>query len=250
MLTRTLCAFKGLSAEAEARCWRRGCLNWRGLALQAPTLFSEGKSRLLLEQVLYFEAALQARCIDFFVGRLPCGHRLRILPEFREDVAWLDIETDGLGPRADITVIGMYWRGRMRSYVRGVNLEAFIGDWLQVGVLATFNGARFDVPMVMRHFGFSTHPPHIDLMAEARHWGFSGGLKCIEQQLGYVRNCDEQGDGGQAVTLWEAYRSSGNEDHLNKLLAYNRGDVMALETLARNFWKLSCRNYDAPHPLF
>lgn len=250
MLTRTLCAFRGLSAEAEARCWRRGCLNWRGLALLAPALFSERKSRLLTEQIPFFEKALEARCIDFFVGRLPCGHRLRIFPEFRKAVAWLDIETAGLGPGASITVIGMYWRGRMRNYVRGINLEEFIGDWQRVEALATFNGARFDIPMIMRHFGFTTHPPHIDLMNEARHWGYAGGLKIIERRLGYERNEDEHGDGRQAVALWNAYQCSGNEKYLHNLIAYNRCDTMVLERLARHIWKLSCQNYDAPHPVF
>jgi len=250
MLTRTLCCFKGVSAEAERSLWRKGCLSWRHLALSACRHFSEEKAKAVAAQVPLCETALAARVADFFVGRLPCGHKLRILPEFLEDMVFLDIETTGLERGAVITLIGLWRRGEVETFVRGLNLHDFVRVWREIGVLATYNGARFDLPFVMREFGFSVRPPHIDLMAEARHWGLTGGLKAIERRLGYSRTEDENGDGIDAINLWQEYAEKNNEQALRHLTAYNTRDVLSLRLLSLHLWQLSCQNYDAPHPVF
>ena len=250
MLTRSLCCFKGVSAEAEQRLWRRGCLSWRHLKMTAPRHFSIKKRADLMARMPFYEAALEARSADFFIGNLPCGHKLRILPEFQENAAFLDIETTGLERASLITVIGLWHHGTLEPFVRGRNLPDFIKAWQNTDVLITFNGTHFDLPFLMREFGFTGHPPHIDLMAEAKHWGLTGGLKAIEQKLGYRRTAEESGDGHEAVTLWNTYAETGNEHALKKLLAYNTRDVLSLRLLSRHLWRLSCQNYDAPHPLF
>lgn len=248
MLTRSLCCFKGLSAEAEARLWRRGCLDWRHLKVMSRNLLSASKSTSVLEQLSFFESALDARSADFFINRLPCGHKLRIFPALQTEAAFLDIETTGLGRDAVITVIGALHNGSMKTFVRGRNLPDFIRLWQKTGVLLTFNGTHFDLPFLMRTFGFSHHPPHIDLMTEARHWGFSGGLKVIENKLGCMRTEEEDGTGQQAVELWNQFDTTGDETSLRKLVAYNTRDVQSLHLLARHLWKLSCQNYPAPRP--
>lgn len=250
MLTRSLCCFKGLSAAAEQRLWRRGCLTWRHLKLTARHHLSDKKADGLMAQAPFYEAALEARAVDFFIGRLPCGHRLRILPEFQDETAFLDIETTGLDRASLVTVIGLWRRGTVETFVRGRNIADFIKAWQKIGVLLTFNGTHFDLPFLMRELGLSVHPPHVDLMAEARHWGLTGGLKTIEQRLGYTRTAQESGDGGDAVRLWNEYTENGNELALKHLTAYNTRDVLSLRLLSRHIWRLSCQNYDVPHPVF
>jgi len=250
MLTRSLCCFKGISAEAEQRLWRRGCLSWRHLKVMARQHLSVKKSDALMAGMPLYEAALEARASDFFIGKLPCGHKLRILPEFQEDAAFLDIETTGLKRASPITVIGLWHHGTVETFVRSRNLSDFIKAWQKIDVLMTFNGTHFDLPFLMREFGFSVHPPHIDLMTEAKYWGLTGGLKAIERKLGYRRTEEESGDGREAVTLWNEYAETGNEHALKKLVAYNTRDVLSLHLLSRQLWRLSCQNYDAPHPVF
>lgn len=248
MLTRTLCCFKGISAEAERSLWRKGCLSWRHLALSACRHFSAAKAEAVAAQVPLCEAALDARAADFFIGRLPCGHKLRILPEFKDDICYLDIETTGLERRAMITVIGLWRRGKVETFVRGRNLHDFVRVWKDVGALVTFNGARFDLPFIMREFGFSVHPPHIDLLCESRAYGHVGGLKGIERKLGYIRSPDEDGDGVEAVRLWHEYTTTADETVLRRLVAYNTRDVLSLILLAQHLWRISCQNYNAPLP--
>lgn len=246
MLTRSLCCFKGLTPESEQRLWRRGCCSWRHLGFMAEREFSMRKAAMLIEQVPVFELALASRCADFFIGRLPCGYRMRILPEFREEVAYLDIETDEMSKASAITVIGVLWRGNLHTFVRGKNLADFIKIWVSLDIVVTFNGARFDLPLIMREFRFTTCPPHIDLMDEARHWGLAGGLKQIEKQLGIVRAENETGMGIDAVRLWEKYSRIGDSSALEKLVLYNARDVRSLPKLAEHVLWLSCQNYPRP----
>lgn len=250
MLTRSLCCFKGISPEAEVHLWHKGCLSWRHLAMMSAQLFSPQKKTLLYEQIPLFNVALEANCVDFFVNRLPRGYKLRILPQFNDKIAYLDIETTGLGPKADLTVIGLYWQGTMHTFIKGANLNDFLKLWGQIGVLVTFNGSRFDLPVLMQHFGLSTHPPHIDLFDEARQWGFTGGLKAIETKIGIIRTQEESGDGEEAVALWNDYANEGNQQSLEKLIVYNTRDVLSLQVLAQRIWKMACQNYTAPHPKF
>ncbi len=247
MLMRSLCCFSGVSSEAELRLWRKGCLSWRHLAFEAERHFSPRKCASILAQIPLFSTALESRCPDFFLSRLPCGHRLRILPEFADDVAYLDIETSGLDRASEITVVGVYCQGRMNTYVKGRNLNEFIGMWQRLKIVATFNGSRFDLPVIMKQFGLNVHPPHVDLMDEARHWGLSGGLKAIERKIGVSRTEEEVGTGEDAVLLWNDYVSNGNQQALEKLITYNKRDVRSLLELARHIWSLSCREYPAPH---
>lgn len=248
MLTRSFCCFRGLSVEAEAMLWRRGCLSWRHFGIEARRVLSPAKSASVIEQLPLFKTALEARSADFFVGRLPAGHRLRIFPAFVQDAAFLDIETTGLSRQAVVTVISVLQNGKMQTFVRGRNLHDFIQVWQGMRVVLTFNGACFDLPFLMREFGFSCKPAHIDLKHEAKCWGLRGGLKEIESRLGYRRTNIESGDGEKAVELWETYEMTGDAIHLQKLIAYNTCDVRSLELLARRIWKLSCQNYPAPHP--
>lgn len=250
MLTRSHCCFSGISPEAELRLWRKGCLSWRHLTFEASRHFSPRKCESLLAQIPLFAAALDARCPDFFLNRLPCGRRLRILPEFSDAISYLDIETNGLERKSEITVIGICRTGVTETYVKGKNLHDFIKAWQQLQIVATFNGARFDLPMIMKQFGFSVHPPHIDLMDEARHWGLAGGLKAIEGKIGISRTEEESGCGEDAVKLWNDYVDNGNQHALDKLIAYNTRDVLSLPELARYIWKKSCREYPAPHSEF
>jgi len=250
MLTRSFCCFKGLSPDAESCLWRRGCLSWRHLRIGVKQVLSDAKSASVRAQMPFFEAALGARSADFFVNRLPDGHKLRIFPCFLPEAAFVDIETTGLSRQSVVTVIGVLRNGTIETYVRGRNLPDFIRVWQTAGVLLTFNGTRFDLPFLMREFGVANHPAHIDVLSEAKVWGFFGGLKEIEKKLGYERTGGESGNGEEAVTLWRKYEATGDEDLLSRLIAYNTCDVRSLSLLAQHVWKLSCQHYDAPHPMF
>ena len=115
-------------------------------------------------------------------------------------------------------------------------------------MLVSFYGTRFDLPMLARTFDFTCLPPHIDLMHEARAYGYTGGLKSIERSLGIRRTANEEGDGEMAVRLWRSHADEGDDSSLVRLLQYNARDVRSLVVLSR---KILRQSFDAyPGPLY
>ena len=245
MLTRSLCCFRGVSASAERKLWRAGCLAWDYLP-QTWRVLSPRKAADLAAQIPELKAALEGRVADYFLKRLPIGHRLRVWPDFTDGMAFLDVETTGLGPRDELTVIGLWQAGRMLNFVRGQNLCEFLGLWRSIDVLVTFNGTRFDLPMLARTFDLTRLPPHIDLMHEARVYGYTNGLKSIERSLGIRRTANEEGDGDMAVRLWRRYADEGDDSCLVRLLQYNARDVRSLVVLSRKLLRHSLAGYPGP----
>ncbi len=153
-------------------------------------------------------------------------------PEFRDSVAFLDIETTGLGQHHDITLIGVYDGKKTHSYILGDNLKKFEKDIRKYKLLVTFNGACFDIPFILSKFNsLDLGQTHIDLRWTLRRIGLSGGLKSIEQQLGLSRSEEtENMSGWDAVRLWKQYQR-GDSDSLDLLLQYNREDVVNLKKI-------------------
>ncbi len=245
MLRNSFCCFRGVSEAAERTLWSAGCLEWRYLPL-ARRAVSARKRQQMMDQVAEMQAALAGGLAGFFLSRLPPGHRLRAWPEFQNRTLFLDIETTGLRATDDITVIGVWQMGVYSHYVRGINLERFLEVLGRAKLLITFNGRRFDWPVVERTFGCSLPIPHIDLMNEARVYGYTGGLKSIEPRLGIRREGTETGDGLLAVALWRQYRETGDQTALENLLSYNNRDVESLVALSRQLFRISVQHYPGP----
>jgi len=152
--------------------------------------------------------------------------------------AYLDIETTGLSP-ADclVTVVGMYiCNGDNTKVIQLVGkditdyslLEALGG----VSIIYTYNGSRFDLPFIRGCLGINLTEvfPHHDLMYDCWRNNLYGGLKAVERQVGIERHLKDV-NGYEAVRLWWKYVESFDLDALNRLLEYNKEDVVNLKTL-------------------
>lgn len=147
--------------------------------------------------------------------------------------AYLDIETSF---RGGITIIGLHWPGRATLQLVGAEvtpanlLEALAGT----AVLKTYNGARFDLPVIRQRLGLDLNPlfRHEDLMLKCWQHRLKGGLKAVERQLGISRKSAGI-DGWQAMRLWAAWEQSGERASLEALLLYNREDVELLPEVER-----------------
>ena len=95
----------------------------------------------------------------------------------------------------------------------------------------TYSGARFDLPLLRRHFGLPLAQPHLDLCPVLHAWHLYGGLKATEAALGLRRRRSTGVDGLEAVRLWERYRRGHDPAALRQLLVYNAEDVLVLEML-------------------
>lgn len=152
--------------------------------------------------------------------------------------AYLDIETSFDGT---ITVVGLYAQDRgMIQLIGGKISDLAVWRALEgVQAICTYNGSRFDLPVIRRRLGldlakeFRSH----DLMYHCWRHGLYGGLKRVEQQLGIARG-SKGIDGFEAMRLWSRYEEGGDEEALRTLLSYNRDDVLNLPVLEARLLEL------------
>lgn len=230
MLEQTFCHIPGIGAKTEQGLWAAGIGSWREVAGHAE--LPARKAAVLTQQADESLARLAQRDVRFFAERLPANQHWRLFPHFRDRLAYLDIETTGLGNPGDhITTIALYDGTAIRHYVYGDNLARFAKDILAYDLLVTFNGKGFDIPFISSYFGMPLPTPHIDLRFVLASLGYKGGLKQIERTLGFNRGELAEVDGYFAVLLWYDYVKKQNRAALETLLAYNILDTVNLEAL-------------------
>lgn len=232
----------GVSPEAEIRLRHAGVLTCHQLADEAPRHFSPARAARIRDALPVLETAIRCRLLPWLVGHLPPGHRVRVLRAFPDAAAFFDIETDSLFRSSHITCISLLRSGRLRSYVRGLSLHRFLAEWTHDAIWVGFNSKRFDTPAIATEFGLAGLPPQIDLMDEAAHWGFRGGLKAIEPLVGFSRPPSPCANGADAIEFWRAWTTSQDKSALRALLHYNRLDVLSLRHLAARILRLSTEN--------
>jgi uncharacterized protein YprB with RNaseH-like and TPR domain len=147
--------------------------------------------------------------------------------------AYLDIETCADN---QITVIGIYREDRgFVQLVGGGITDVSVWEALEgADVLCTFNGDRFDLPILERQvrLDLRSRLQSMDLLRECRARGIKGGLKRLEERFGIARTTRGM-KGWDAVRLWARYEQEGDQEALRHLLEYNREDVMNLVALER-----------------
>lgn len=235
MLENTFLHIPGLGTTTERALWSQGCLHWRDL-LDGIERYSCGQvSKTMVRYTLERSCqSLETKEHQFFRQSLGMKEAWRAFPEFRDGCVYLDIETDGGQSGDSITTIGLYDGKEYQCLIKGQDLGNFPDIISNYGMIVTFFGASFDLPMLQKCFRtIKFDQIHIDLCPTLRRLGYRGGLKKIEKQLGIQRGDDTEGlNGLDAVRLWRRYRALGDEEALEKLVAYNREDVVNMERLA------------------
>jgi uncharacterized protein YprB with RNaseH-like and TPR domain len=241
MLCHTFQHIPGLGERRERALWRRGISTWEDLLADPQrsglptTLLHDAEAIIHLSQ-----EALRQGNIYFFAQLLPLREHWRLYGDFQDVTAYLDIETGPLGHgRQGITVIGLFDGREFRSFVRGYNLHTFEDHLRRYDLLVTFNGKSFDLPVIERELGIPIYQAQIDLRQFLQRLGYGGGLKRIERQWGIDRGDEIAGlTGFDAVLLWARYRH-GDAAALQRLIAYNRADVVNLEVLLQRGYALA-----------
>jgi uncharacterized protein YprB with RNaseH-like and TPR domain len=232
VLTHTFCHLPGVGVKTERRFWQDGLSCWEDLSGGAGVDLSPGRADLLRERLEWSRHKLDSRDPAYFSRLLQGGEQWRLFQEFRDSIAYLDIETTGLGNVGDhITSIAVYDGSDIHHFVHGINLDDFVDTIGAYNLLVTYNGKCFDVPWLEQHFGIELPVAHIDLRYLLKSLGYSGGLKRCETQMGLDRGELAGIDGYFAVRLWHDYQQHDNQGALETLLAYNIQDVLTLEEL-------------------
>lgn len=222
VLTNTFCHMSNISLKKEIDLWQQGVLTWRDYRKHFPESNCLDKS----------EEHLSNKNPSFFARVLDSNQYWRLVPDFRDSIAYIDIETTGLSKDYnEITTIALYDGKDVRTYVNGQNLAKFKADIQEYKMIVTYNGKTFDVPFIEKYFGIRLEHVHIDLRYLLKNLGLTGGLKMIEYRLGIDRGDLRAVDGFFAVTLWREYQQNKNAHALETLLAYNCADVVNLEYL-------------------
>ena len=231
----------------EHSLWRSGIRHWNDF-LAAPDIrgIRDQKKHLLDDELLIAKEKFRHMDSRYFAKTMPRREHWRLLREFGDSTAFLDIETTGISIRSPITVVGIFDGSRMHHLVRGRNLNAsnLRAMLASVSSIVTFNGSGFDLPIIESQLPGSVPPvPHVDLRYPMRKLGYVGGLKNIERELGIERDRRvEYMTGEDAVYLWRLWERDGNRNALDLLLEYNGEDCRNLKTLAAHAYKHLRRN--------
>ena len=219
----------------EQRLWNSGIHGWRDfLSTKHVPGFGTVRKGYCDRQLLKAEKNLLHRNAPYFANILPAREHWRLYESFKDEAVFLDIETTGY--YGDITVVGLYDGIDTKIMVKGINLDlkTLKEELRRYKMLITFNGSSFDLPVLERYYpGVVPFVPHMDLRHVCARIGLSGGLKAVERRLGISRPAEvEEFLGSDAVYLWNAYKSTGDREYLDKLIAYNEEDIINLKPLA------------------
>ena len=232
MLESSFCCFKGFSNSAEQKIWQLGCLSWQHISYLPSGTFSPKKTHLLEAEIVRAKIALQAQLPDYFIHRFEGADKVRVLKNFQDRSAVIDIETTGLGSKDMITTIALLKSGAIYVFVNEIDIDNFLSMLEGVRLLITFNGSRFDLPFLRRHFSIDLGLPHLDLMPVMNALGYKGGQKACEKFSQMRRTFSQGNTGMDAVHLWKKWKLERNFKALEKLVIYNAEDVFMLEKLA------------------
>jgi uncharacterized protein len=230
MLTSTFCHIDGVGPSTERKLWQAGHCHWEAPSPPTSVRLPKKVRDTWDNSIAASMRALERRDSRYFAERLPNELYWRLYSEFRDSVAFVDIETTG-NRHQEITTIALFDGYDITTYIRGFNLSEFPGHLRNYRLLVTYNGLGFDVPLIESEFGIRVLVPHIDLMYPLRELGYRGGLKGCERQVGIDRQELTGVNGYSAVLLWRDYKRTSNPNALETLLAYNALDVFSLQTL-------------------
>jgi uncharacterized protein YprB with RNaseH-like and TPR domain len=241
----------GIGKKTEKNLREHGIKSWADLLTNNHIPYLNSAKHQQIKAIIQeFHAKLKTEPVKFIESTFKQKDKFVIFGDFKDSVAYFDIETTGLTPGLDHTTTIAIWNGsELKTFVRDENLHEFQAEINKYKLLVTFYGSCFDIPFLKQDLGidFSNHF-HIDLCFVLRSLGYSGGLKKIEKEFLINRGDLVDLDGSLAVSLWYKYQKSKNRKYLETLLAYNAEDVVNLEVLMYKAWNLGKTQYDLNLP--
>ena len=231
---------KGIGDKAEITLRELGIKCWNDVVIkQCPKLFPKQKWYALRNGVNSAIEALKNLNNAQLTTLIPKVQHWKMIPNFIDRIAYLDIETTGLSHYDSyITTIAVYDGEKVHDFVRGDNLHEFSAFISKFPAIATFCGKSFDIPFIKHEMGVDFNQIHFDVCFLLRRLKITGGLKKIERRFGLSRGALGDLDGYTAVILWKKFKKTKKKEYLETLLAYNNEDVINLEFLLHQAYNL------------
>jgi uncharacterized protein YprB with RNaseH-like and TPR domain len=146
---------------------------------------------------------------------------------------YLDIETTWTG---ELTVVGFVSNatGVVQLVGRDITRLRLMRRLPKYGRLFTFNGHSFDLAKIRAHLGVDLRErfESTDLRWICYWAGIAGGQKDVEERFRFRRK-DPGCSGVLATRLWDRH-VSGDGRALDRLLAYNREDLLGMQHIKRH----------------
>jgi uncharacterized protein YprB with RNaseH-like and TPR domain len=234
LIPRSFCHIPGIGPKAELKLWEKGIHDWDRLHTEAPALFKGDKPGLVRNCLDASLKAWEKRDLHYFYRSMPREQLWRILPGFADQVAYLDIETTGMGhpPACHSTTITFYFKGEvLQEYDHRRKLALIRRILDESPIVCTFFGESFDVPFLEREYGIRFDKAHLDLCHWLKRLGYRGGLKKVQKMFADIpERASMDIDGFDAIRLWRMHER-GIPGALETLLTYNAEDTVVLAPL-------------------
>ncbi len=230
MLKHTFCHLPGIAEKTESKLWASGIHSFESYGTKCLSKAMTPKQKALINQLMLSVDNYANRNLHFFANELEARHMWRLFWDFRDNCAFIDIETTWFGSN-EITTIVIYDGIKIRHYVNGENLCQFPDDIKSYDLLVSYCGKSFDIPTIERHFNITIPHAHIDLVSPLKSIGLIGGLKGCEKSFGIDRSGLDGVGGSFAVQLWHEHKNNKNPHALETLLTYNVHDTLSLHQL-------------------
>ncbi len=232
MIRSTFQILRGIGPSREKDLWAAGFDTWDRYLSSPKTILSVAQDRNARIGLQEAKQAFQARDLCRLATMVPSRERWRLYPEFKDEVVFFDIETDGTSTQTP-TVVSLFHSQGFEVFIHGRNLQEVPQALARWPMWITFNGVGFDVPVLASYFGELPRPAlHLDLRFVCRQVGLRGGLKKIEEQVGISRPQHLHGINGlDAVFLWKEFQRNSDTQLLRKLVEYNIYDTIQLRSL-------------------
>ena len=238
-IERTFQLSQGVGPWREKDLWARGVATWDDFEAQTKkgVVMAKRLDAELQERIELARDALKRRDVHALAKLIPSREHWRLYPHFVELAAFFDIEADD----DDVpTVIGVMDSGGLGSFW-GPRLTALPERLAASPIWVTFNGAVYDVPVLKRVFPEFPQPAaHVDLRFLVRKVRLKGGLKAIEDTLGFGRPPHLRGlKGLDAIRLWREWMINKDPKGLRLLIEYNLYDAINLRSvLEATMWRV------------
>lgn len=234
MLTHSFLHLPGIGETTERKLWDQGVRSWDDLETSLGDVFGAKKAATVALALNESREAAESGELRYFAERMKGAHQWRLIDQCTDSIAYLDIETTGLGfpPDSHSTTIAVVWNGELfvehepeRKLALLERLQA------EAKMVVTFNGASFDLPFLRAETGLELRMPHVDLCLWFRRHDIRGGLKAIQRAFPEVhQRASMDIDGFDAVRLWRMHKR-GVPRALETLMTYNAEDSLVLQPL-------------------
>ncbi len=109
----------------ELTLWQEGVLDWDDFLSRGHMKGFSMARKIELDQCLHTADSFLAKGESgYFSALLPTVEQWRLFETFKEDCAYLDIETDGLGGDSVVTMVSVHRHGHTTTLVRGLGLSS------------------------------------------------------------------------------------------------------------------------------